>query len=185
MRKHAKTKRNPASRFPRLSLTTVVVATILLAIGALTVISRQSAGVKASGVPEKKSPAANSADSKIVTVKVGGQNVQVDPQTGRVQDLTPEEAQRLARGLKQMVNKSTAGLEEVEHNDGSASLNLEGRFQSVTVAKVDEAGNLVTSCVDTPGAAAAFFGIDPRLIRESTNEDPRNPTEVTPNKTQN
>jgi IMP dehydrogenase/GMP reductase len=166
---------------------TVAVAIILLAIGALTVISRQTAKVKASGVPEKGvAPMASSnADKRFVTMEVAGQKVLVDPQTGRVQDLTPEEAQRLARGLKGMVNKSSADLEEVHHKDGSASLNLEGRFQSVTVAKVDEDGNLVTSCVDTPRAAGAFFGIDPQLIREGGSEDPRNPTEVTPAKTQN
>lgn len=185
MRKHVKTKRNPARRFRPLSLTTVIVASIVLALGALTVISRQTAKVKASGVPEKGTPVANNADKKFATVKVAGQDVKIDPQTGRVQDLTPEEAQRLARGLKQMVNKSTAGLEEVHYKDGSTSLNLEGRFQSVTVAKVDEDGNLVTSCVDTPRAAGAFFGIDPKIIREGGSEDPRNPTEVTPAKTQN
>lgn len=185
MRKHAKTKRNPSSRFRRLSLTSVVVATILLAIGALTVISRQTARVKASGTPEGMSPVTGSADKKFATVNVAGQQVQFDPQTGQVQGLTPEEARKLARGLKPLVNKSTQDLEEVHHTDGSTSANLEGHFRNVTVAKVDEDGNLVQSCVDSPKSAGAFFGIDPRLIKNGGIENPRNQTGVTLNKTQN
>lgn len=185
MRKHAKTKRNPArSGFRRLSLTTVVVATILLAIAAITVISRQTAGVKASSGAERRSPVVNNADKKFIKMNVAGQEVEVDSQTGRIKELTPEEAQKMAKGLKQLVNKSAEDLDEVHHPDGSVSLNLEGRFQNVTVAKVDEDGNLVTSCVDNPKAAGAFFGIDPKLI-ENANEDPKNPTQVTPGKTQN
>jgi hypothetical protein len=184
VRKHAKTKGNPSSRFRRLSLTPVVVATILLAIGAITVISRQAAGVKASGVPERRSSVTNNADKKFVTMEVAGQKVQVDSQTGQIKELTPEEARKLAAGLKQLVNKSGADLEEVHHADGSVSVDLEGRFQNVTVAKVDEDGNLVTSCVDSPKAAGEFFGIDPKLIDDGV-ADPKNPTEVTPGKTQN
>lgn len=185
MRKHAKTKRNPTGRFRRLSVTTVIVATILLAIGAVAVISRQTAGVKASGVPEGISPVAGNADKKFATVNVAGQQVQIDPQTGQVQGLTPEEARKLASGLKPLVNKSTKDLEEVHHRDGSTSANLEGRFRNVTVAKVGEDGNLVQSCVDSPRSAGAFFGIDPKLIRNGGIENPRNPTGATFNKTQN
>lgn len=184
MRKHAKTKRNPAKGFRRLSLTTVVVATVLLAIAAITVVSRQTARVKASGDAGMRSPVANNADKKFVKMTVAGQEVEVDSQTGRVKELTPEEARRMAAGLKQMVNKSADDLDEVHHADGSVSVNLEGRFQNVTVAKMDEDGNVITSCVDNPRAAGKFFGIDPRMI-ENANEDPKNPTEVKPGNTQN
>lgn len=170
MRKHAKTKGNPTVRFRRLSLTTVVVATILLAVWALTVISRQTAGVKASGVTESGSVATGRAGKKFAKMAVAGQEVEVNGQTGRVKDLTPEEAQRLAAGLKKLVNKSSEGLEEVRHADGSVSVDVQGRFQSVTVAKVDEDGNLVTSCVDNPRAAAKFFGIDPKLMQSKDGE---------------
>lgn len=183
MRKHAKTKRNPVKRFRRLSLTTVIVATVLLAIAAITVLSRQNSGVKASSVAERRSPLENNTGKKYVTVEVAGQEVQVD-ENGQIKGLTPEEARKMAAGLKQLVNKSAQDLEEVPHADGTTSMNLEGRFQSVTVAKVDEDGNLIQSCVDTPKAAAKFFGIDPKLIKDG-NEDPKNPTQVLPGKTQN
>jgi hypothetical protein len=97
------------------------------------------------------------------TVKVAGQE-QVNSQTGQIKALTQEEARKLAAGLKQMVNQATEGLVQVRHADGSVSMDLEGRFQNVTVARVNKDGSVSQSCVDNPQAAGAFFGIDPQLI---------------------
>ena len=85
-------------------------------------------------------------------------------QTAQIRPLTQEEAQKLAEGIKELVNQSTDGLKSVRHDDGSVSIDLEGRFQSVAVAKRDENGNVVQSCVDNREAAADFFGIDPQLV---------------------
>jgi hypothetical protein len=100
----------------------------------------------------------------LVRVKVAGQNVQVDPQTGQMKELTPEEARKMAAGLRQMINQSSDGLVQVQHPDGSVSMDLEGRFQNVTVARVNKDGTVSQSCVNSPEAAGAFFGIDPKLI---------------------
>lgn len=166
MRKPVKRTKNPPRRL-RLSVATVIVATAIIAIGAVTVVSRQTVKVKAANNQERRSLVANNADKadkNFVTVKVAGQDVQVDPQTGQMKELTPEEAQKMAAGLKKMVNQSTDGLVEVQHPDGSVSMDLEDRFQSVTVARVNKDGTVTQSCVDNPKAAGAFFGIDPRLI---------------------
>ena len=175
MRKSAKTKRNPAKKLRRVSLTTVIVAVAILAIGAVAIGavaigSRPQPEVKRASNPERSTPVTNKAGKNFVTVKVAGQDVQVDGQTGQIKDLTPEEAQKLASGLKQLVNKSVADREVVYHADGSESIDTTDRFQSVTVAKIDENGELVQSCVDSPRAAAAFFGLDPKLV-ENAPED--------------
>jgi hypothetical protein len=181
VRKHPKTKRNPARKFRRLSIKTIIATTAILAIGAVTVvISRQNANVQEPTQQEGSSPVTKKTDKKLVTVEVGGQQVQVDSQTGKIQELTPEEAQKMAAGLKRLVNKSSEGLNEVHHADGSDSVDLEGRFQNVTVAKVDEDGNLITSCVDTPRAAGAFFGIDPKLIENKDEATPGRLPQMTP-----
>ncbi len=169
--------RNPVNRIKnqpkslRLSVTTVIVAAAILCIGAVTVVSRQTVKVKAASNAannqNRRAQVANSADKtnkNFVTVKVAGQDVQVDSQTGRMKELTPEEAQKMAAGLKQMVNRSTDGLVQVQHPDGSVSMDLEGRFQDVTVARVNKDGTVSQSCVNNPAAAGAFFGIDPKLI---------------------
>ena len=131
----------------------IVIAVVVIAAAAITVLSRQ---VVSSGTAE--------ASPKYTTVKVAGQDVQVNQQTGQIRPLTPQEAQRLAAGLKGMLNRSTQGLVEVKQADGSTAMDLQGRFQSVAVARVGDDGAITESCVDNPEAAAAFFGLDPKLL---------------------
>jgi hypothetical protein len=71
----------------------------------------------------------------------------------------------MAEGLKGMLNKSSEGLVEEHNADGSVEMDLQGRFQSVTVARINKDGSVTQSCVDNPRAAGAFFGIDPKSIR--------------------
>lgn len=78
--------------------------------------------------------------------------------------LTPEEAQTMAEGLKPLINDSTEGLVQVQRPDGSVYMDLQGRFQNVTVAKIETNGSVSQSCVNNLDAAAAFFGIDRQLL---------------------
>jgi len=97
-----------------------------------------------------------------------GQEIQVDRETGQMKPLNAQETEKLAQALKKMVNQSTDALAQVKHSDGSVSMELDGRFQNVTVARVNNDGTVSKSCVDNPRAAAAFFGIDPKLIEGKT-----------------
>lgn len=164
---HLKKSTHGANRSPRVKLVTVLVALAVLAIAAMTVVSRQRAmnnAANAAGQAERSLPVAKK--SVFVTVKVAGQDVQVDGQTGKIGPLTPEEAKKLAASLTDVVNQSTEGLAQVQHEDGSVSMDLQGRFQNVTVARVNKDGSVTQSCVDNPQAAGEFFGIDPKLIED-------------------
>ncbi|HKO95917.1 MAG TPA: hypothetical protein VJU86_02930 [Pyrinomonadaceae bacterium] len=141
-----------------LSPTTLVVAMIVLAIGTVTVASRQQSRT----VNDNKAFAETHAN--VESSKVVAQDSPLsfqDDQGSR----TPEEAARLAEGLGQVIDQSTEGLVQIQHADGSVSMNLEDHFQNVTVARVDQRGNLAQSCVDNPQAAGAFFRINPELIK--------------------
>jgi Tfp pilus assembly protein FimT len=179
MKKHLKKPVQTTRRIPPLKLTTVLVVAAILAIAAVTVVSRQRASANVASPADKSLQVAGK--SNFIQVKVAGQDVEVDSQTGKIRPLTPEEAQKLAAGLKDMVNQSTEGLEQVQHADGSVSMDLKGRFQNVTVARVNQDGSISQSCVDNPQAAGAFFGIDPKLIEnpdtKPTNNQP-NPVPV-------
>ena len=48
------------------------------------------------------------------------------------------------------------------------SMDLQGRFQNVALAKKNEDGSVSQSCVDNPASGAAFFGIDPQLVGVKT-----------------
>ena len=163
MSKHRTRTANSAKRFPRLPAITIATL-VIFAIGAVTVLSRQSVTPDKSNDHERRSAVADKPAKNHLALKVAGQDVPVDPKTGLIRPLTQREAERLAQGLKEMINTSTEGLEEVHHADGSVSVDLEGRFQSVTVARKNKDGSTTTSCVNNPSAAGAFFGIDPKLI---------------------
>ena len=166
-----------AKRFSRLHVFGIIVVTLVLAISAVSVLSRQTAKGREPNKPETISAAPKPAKT-YVTRKVAGQDVKVDGQTGEIQPLTPQEAEKLAEGLKPMLNQSTEGLVQVHHPDGSVSVDLEGRFQDVTVARVNKDGTVSQSCVNNPKAAGAFFGIDPKQIE---NAPSRTKTKSNPN----
>lgn len=157
-----------ARRFRRLPLIGITAAAAVLAIGAVTAVSRQPVQVKRSLDKEAKGPQADKADPNYVTVKVAGQQVQVDSQTGKIKPLTPEEAKKLAQGIKGLANQSTDGLTPIYQLDGSVSINLQDRFQNVAIAKKNPDDTVSQSCVDNPQSAAEFFEIDPQLFENQT-----------------
>jgi len=148
-----------AKRFPRRPVMPVMIVTAIavVTIAAITVLSRQSASGKVTN-------AMTTADNvRYAKAKLAGQDLPVDAQ-GKIRPLTSDEARQMAEGLKGMLNKSTEGLVEEHNADGSVSLDLQGRFQNVIVARENQDGTLSQSCVDNPKAAGKFFGIDPKLL---------------------
>src|SRR6476620_7134572 len=143
MKKQKKeSKSRAAAKNRRARVITVTVAILLIAVAAITVLSKQLTSANAS-----PSQSASSEAPKYVTVKVAGQDVQVDPQTGQIKPLSPQEAQRLADELKPVLNRSTDGLKQVRHGYGSLSMDLEGRFQNVVVARRNTDGSIEHSCI--------------------------------------
>jgi len=154
MNKHAQKRgRIPSSHVRRLIWISIIVA--IFALGATAAVSLRA-----------KRPASSAHTNNTYTNLRSRVEtpVPLDSQTGQVRPLTQEEAQRLAAGLKQLANQSTDGLQSVRHADGSVSMDLQGRFQNVAVAKLDEDGKLTQSCIDNPESGAVFFGIDPQLV---------------------
>ena len=165
MSKHAQRIRRASSKkIRRLLLTSIIV--VVFALGAMAAASLRAKQMKNSLPPQSS---VQTGDARANLRYRVGAPVPLDPQTGQVRPLTPEEAQRLAAELKQLANQSTDGLRSVRHADGSVSTDLQGRFQNLAVAKLDEDGKLIQSCVDNPESAAAFFEIDPQLVGVSKN----------------
>ena len=112
MKMHLKKMRNSAKGSRRLTLAGIVIAIAVFAIGAATVVSRQrtkvlaaqhAQSVAANVLPNNAANNVANKDKdgrKYITVKVAGQDVQLDTQTGDMKPLTPEEAEKLAAGLK-------------------------------------------------------------------------------------
>lgn len=156
MKKYKKdTRTSFLKRFPRLLAGGILLTLVFLTVGVVAGITKQR--TKAAS-----HEATNSALTP--TAKTVSQTPPAATQTGQIRPLTQEEAQRLAAALKELANQSTDGLKSIHHPDGSVSMDLQGHFQNVALAKRNEDGSITQACVDNPGAGAAFFGIDPELV---------------------
>ena len=98
---------------------------------------------------------ANQPGNKYVTVEVAGKKLQLNAQTLQQGPLTQEQTQQIAEALRE--NKSTDGLVQTQHPDGTVSIDLQGRFQNVMLAKKNDDGSVSQACVDNAEAAGAFF----------------------------
>ncbi len=148
MRRHVN-KNSSTKGARRLSITTVLIAVAILAVASVAVASRQKFSARAAAAETQQRSVTTSHDD-VSTAS------EADP-------VLADDHEKLADGLGRLINQSTEGLTEVHHSDGSVSINLEDRFQNVSVAKVAD-GKLSQSCLDNPQSAGKFFSIDPKLI---------------------
>jgi hypothetical protein len=95
---------------------------------------------------------------------VRAQGAQQNQSPPRPPLLTPEEAQKMAAGIQQLANQSTDGLVQKQRPNGAVSIDLQGRFQNVMLAKKEADGTVAQACVDNVDTAAAFLEIDPQLV---------------------
>lgn len=169
MRKQGKGLRTSSSGRTRHFRVVGIVAAVSVLAMAAAAISMQASQGRNSNL---QSNGRNSSHANYEAIRFAGQDIQDGAQTGQIRPLTQEEAQKLAEGIKGLVNQSTDGLKSVRHADGSVSINLQGHFQNIALAKKTDGGTLAQSCVDNPESAAVFFGIDPQLIEGQTKGGP-------------
>ncbi|WP_232288249.1 hypothetical protein [Anaeromyxobacter sp. K] len=79
-----------------------------------------------------------------------------DPRTHALRQPTQAELEELLRGLEPLVSQSSDGLAEVILPNGAVGLDLQDRFQSVSLARVGAEG-VRTECVGTPAEARSFL----------------------------
>lgn len=172
--KARKVKSKPSRKYSWQTLVGVAAATLLL-VGVVSAVSMQGEptvfkaqiqGRRAAVSDQSaKSPEQSKGNSRhYVTSNAAGQTVVLDRQTGEARPLTPQEAKTLAEGIKQLVNTTTDGLVEVRHANGGVSMDLQGHFQNVSLAKREADGSISQSCVNDLESAAEFFEIDPALL---------------------
>jgi hypothetical protein len=61
---------------------------------------------------------------------------------------SPRSVQRLSALEQAMISRSADGLFEVFHRDGSATIDLQGRFQEFSFVRIGADGRLIFSCMD-------------------------------------
>ena len=83
--------------------------------------------------------------------------VQLDAETGALVPVTASNKSELAQQMKRMLNRSSVGLPEVRHADGGTSVDLQGRFQSLSIATTDPDGHVRTGCVSNGRELDSFL----------------------------
>lgn len=147
-------------RFPRLVGTGILLTVAFLTIGVVAGITKQK-----SRAPESVKGVAGLMPNHMEAEPAGNRQIN---QASQVKPMSAEEAEQRAAALKELANQSTAGLKKVKQPDGTVSMDLQGHFQNVAVARRNEDGSISQSCIDNPVAGAAFFGIDPKLVGAKT-----------------
>jgi hypothetical protein len=154
---------NPSRRPNKGRLVGVVAGVIMLALGTSAAVCLRGGETKNSAAPPTSGKQAANPVPAGPTTRSGS-----FVQSNQIRPLTQEEALKLAEGIKQLVNKSTDGLVSARHPDGTVSMDLQGRFQNIALAKKNDDGSVSQACVDTPESAARFFEIDPQLVQDQT-----------------
>ena len=134
-------------------------ACALLLAGVATAVAKYSSQTSRPATPAAVvAEAPSKAAGNYVTVEVGGKKLRVNAETLQKGPISQEQSQQMADALEG--NKSTEGLVEVQHGDGTVEVDLQGRFQNVMMAKKNDDGTVSNACVDTPEAARSFLKSD-------------------------
>jgi DNA-binding protein YbaB len=164
MKKSIKTTQNRSAR-KRTVFRTGMLALFLFAVGMATAIAKYESRKSQPPAAVKQTAVANEQGNKLVTVEMNGKKLSVNAQTLQQGPLTQDQAQQIADALKD--NKSTEGLVSVQNPDGSVSIDLQGRFQNVMMARKNDDGSVSQACVDNSAAASAFLSASPKPAEES------------------
>ena len=118
-------------------------------------------GTSTSAAAQKSiSPKAESAH-RYTYVPFAGQSVAIDRQTGKLRPPTPDEARQLGEALKNFLNRSDQGLTVQTRPNGVQSVDLQGRFQSLSIAKINSDGSASEKCVTSLREAQDFLMLPP------------------------
>ena len=101
------------------------------------------------------------------TVNAAGQTVAVD-KNGKLRKPTQEEINVLVQGMH--LNDSPEGLTTKTVGNGSVVMDLQGRFENATVAKINPDGTLSTACVTNAKQAKAFLTADTTKTTKTTKQ---------------
>lgn len=147
--------------------TTVVLIVFSFLLFAVLFVFAQRDAAPASGrtSAQRTTRKDRAAANIVVTENRAGEPVVQDLSTGQVRDLTPEEQARFAVELAKLLDPSKVRAVRRRNAEGGVSNALESDLHHLFLARTEGDGALGTTCTDDIDTAAAFFKIDPELVR--------------------
>src|SRR4051795_13644348 len=91
-------------------------------------------------------------------VAVSAGTLALRAQTASLYARPDDHDKELATTIRQMTNRSTAGLTKKRAPRGGTALDLQGRFQDLALVKLDPEGDPAVGCVSSIDEANHFFG---------------------------
>jgi hypothetical protein len=126
--------------------TWALVLVFLLSVGVVGAVAQHAAKGNANGQED-------------VAVGSAGQQVAIDSKTGKFRAPTPEELAILTAPMAN--NQSSEGLVVKSGPNGLKLIDLDGRFENFSLAKISPDGKIVTGCATTAKEAKDFLTSDP------------------------
>ena len=84
----------------------------------------------------------------------------LDKTTGKVRKPTQEETDAMVSRISVLTNRSSEGLSVNQSPNGMKSVDLQGRFNSVTLGRANADGTTEIRCVFSIQEAADFLGLE-------------------------
>lgn len=153
--KKQKAKNTRKSKSRAWTLAAIVASVAILAVVVGSIGSSRNA--KAQEAIRQQEPQTPGEDA---TVEFASQKITIDAQTGRLRKPTVEEARALVETVTGLTNRSSEGLTVERAPNGMRKIDLQGRFQTVVLAKPNPDGTNEVRCVTSKEEAAEFLGID-------------------------
>lgn len=88
---------------------------------------------------------------------MAGMIVALDPETGAIGLPTARQAEALMRSEENMLSRSTEGLQAQYLPDGTVMLDLQGRFQEFSVARIGADGRVTFECLSSADAVRSVL----------------------------
>jgi len=96
----------------------------------------------------------------ICLLYVSTKSVSADKLRPKIVESTGEDDKKLASLIRTLTNRSADGLRKQKLSDGSLTMNVDGRFQNLMVAKLESDGSVGSACVSGIEEADSFFDRD-------------------------
>ena len=90
----------------------------------------------------------------------------INPETGELEIRAGGPPLSLDPATREAMRRDDEGLQQVFHPDGSVSVDLKGRFQSASVARIGEDGKLVICTEHADDVEAVLQGTAPRSTKK-------------------
>lgn len=167
--KKQKVKHTHKTRSRAWILITILASAVILAVVVGAIVSSPTAEAKQANSQQQLQTPAEDA-----TVEFADQEIKIDAQTGRLRKPTLEEARALVESITGLTDRSAKGLKVERGPNGLRQVDLQGRFQSVVLAKPNPDGTNEVRCVTSLKEAADFLGLDPSKIAAQASKEAPN-----------